>query len=202
VAYLNCDEQYLAGALGRVVDFFVAHPEAEILCGGVYVVGVDFELITARPGIAPWLGHVVSDHLPTFTAGLFYRRDVVANRWNLFDSRYKDLADTLWVQERIREGRRLVGLPFMTTAFVETGVNMNLMPNAQAERRYLRRLAPWYYKALRDVYKVAHRVRKLFLGCYWKRRYVYEVFTFDSVRERRRFEAFGNYGVWHARLKL
>jgi glycosyltransferase involved in cell wall biosynthesis len=202
VAYLNCDEQYLEGALGSVVDFFVSNPKAQILCGGVYVVGTDFRLITARPGITPWLGHVASDHLPIFTAALFYRREVVANRWNLFDLRYKDLADSLWVQERIRERRRFVGLPFATSVFVDTGANMNLMPNARAEAKYLKGLVPWYYRLLKPLYRLAHRFRKLFLGCYQKRRYVYEVYTFESLGERERFEEYGNYGIWHDRLKF
>src|SRR5438445_797489 len=31
LAYLNCDEQYLPGALKRVGDFFATHPEVEVV---------------------------------------------------------------------------------------------------------------------------------------------------------------------------
>src|SRR5215207_9280200 len=33
LAYLNCDEQYLPGALNLVADYFAEHPEVDILFG-------------------------------------------------------------------------------------------------------------------------------------------------------------------------
>src|SRR5438045_1743636 len=38
LAYLNCDEQYLPGALDKVRTFFDAHPEVQIVFGDVVVV--------------------------------------------------------------------------------------------------------------------------------------------------------------------
>ena len=38
LAYLNCDEQYLPGALKSVEDFFEAHPQVEIALAGTIVV--------------------------------------------------------------------------------------------------------------------------------------------------------------------
>ena len=38
LCHLNCDEQYLPGALARVVDYFAQHPEVDILFGDVVVV--------------------------------------------------------------------------------------------------------------------------------------------------------------------
>jgi len=38
LAYLNCDEQYLPGALRAVSGFFEAHPEIDVLFGDVVMV--------------------------------------------------------------------------------------------------------------------------------------------------------------------
>src|SRR5882757_1252682 len=38
LAYLNCDEQYLPGALARVAEFFAQHPEIDVLFGDALLV--------------------------------------------------------------------------------------------------------------------------------------------------------------------
>src|SRR5574339_629315 len=38
LAYLNCDEQYLPGALQSVTEFFVSHPSVDVVFGDFVVV--------------------------------------------------------------------------------------------------------------------------------------------------------------------
>ena len=41
LSYLNCDEQYLPGALDKVRGYFQAHPEVDVLFGDCLVVNAD-----------------------------------------------------------------------------------------------------------------------------------------------------------------
>ncbi len=202
LAYINCDEQYLPGALARVIETFDSQPDAEILSAGCLVIDPNGNLITARPGLVPWYGHVLTDHLPIFTASLFYRKSVVSERWHLFDTRYKDVADAIWVLARLQEKRKFAASLFFTTAFTDTGENMNLLPNARNEARYLRGLVPFRYSLFRKVFVAAHRIKKFFLGCYRKKNYNYQIFTAASPGKRINFTSTTQAGIWEARLHL
>ena len=48
LAYLNCDEQYLPGALKAVHDFFEAHPQIEVALAGSIVTDGDGKYICHR----------------------------------------------------------------------------------------------------------------------------------------------------------
>jgi glycosyltransferase involved in cell wall biosynthesis len=200
VCYLNCDEQLLEGAVQNVYDFFRKNPNCEILSAGCLIVNSQGDLETIRPGLVPSLGHILTDHLPTLTASLFYRKEVIKNKWNLFDSRYKDLADMLWMIDRLAEKRLFKRASFYTSAFADTGQNMNLMPNARAEANYLQSKIPPYLKRLKFFYVIRHRLTKFLAGCYAPCTIKYSIYTKSSPNARAKFERHGRFGVWRSRL--
>jgi glycosyltransferase involved in cell wall biosynthesis len=200
VCYLNCDEQLLEGAVQNICDFFNNNPACEILSAGCLIVNSQGDLETIRPGLVPSLGHILTDHLPTLTASLFYRKEVIKNKWNIFDSRYKDLADMLWVIDRLAEKRNFKRASFYTSAFADTGQNMNLMPNARAEANYLQSKIPAYLKRLKFFYVIKHRLTKFLLGCYAQSTIKYSIYTKSSPNARAKFEKHGRFGVWRSRL--
>lgn len=200
LCYLNCDEQLLEGALQKVHDFFDNAPSCEILSAGCLIVKPEGELETIRPGLVPSMSHILTDHLPTLTASLFYRKAVIKNKWNLFDSRYKDLADMLWVIDRLAEKRDFRRAPFYSSVFTDTGLNMNLLPNARAEANYLRSKLPFYLKRLKIFYVIKHRLKKFLLGSYATGSIVYSIYTKSSPSARAKFEKHGRFGVWKSRL--
>lgn len=53
VSHLNCDEQYLPGALAFVRDYFGRHPEVDVLFGDALIIRPDGSLIAFRKGFAP-----------------------------------------------------------------------------------------------------------------------------------------------------
>src|SRR5208282_1947858 len=53
VAYLNCDEQYLPGALKTVRDYFQAHPDVDVVFGDNIVVDDQGRYICHRPAMIP-----------------------------------------------------------------------------------------------------------------------------------------------------
>jgi len=150
--------------------------------------------------LVPSLGHILTDHLPTLTASLFYRKEVIKNKWNLFDSRYKDLADMLWMIDRLAEKRLFKRASFYTSAFADTGQNMNLMPNARAEANYLQSKIPPYLKRLKFFYVIRHRLTKFLAGCYAPCTIKYSIYTKSSPNARAKFERHGRFGVWKSRL--
>jgi len=53
LSYLNCDEQYLPGALAAVKSFFEAHPEVEVALAGSIVTDGDGKYICHRHLMVP-----------------------------------------------------------------------------------------------------------------------------------------------------
>jgi glycosyltransferase involved in cell wall biosynthesis len=200
LAYINCDEQYLPGALYRVMDYFNAHTKTEILSAGCLVVDPEGELISARPGMVPWSLHIRLSHLAIFTASLFYRKSVVAERWHRFDTRFKDVADKLWVLEKLSEKWVFQSTTFDTSTFTDTGDNMNLKPNARMEANFIRSREPKPVALLKAPVIVLHRLRKLLMGFYHRKNISYEIYATDSPEMRRRYRANEAKGIWKNRL--
>ncbi|MCS7063675.1 MAG: glycosyltransferase [Methylacidiphilales bacterium] len=202
LCYLNCDEQFLPSALTTIAAYFQRHPSTEILCAGVLVVDKNGHLISNRPGLKPWLCHVYADHLPIFTAALFYKRHVVEKPWKRFDTRYKDLADAAWVIERLRDGSSFHAIRDYISTFTDTGDNMNLKPNARAEAYYLhKKLAPLWTRLLRLPIVLLHRIRKFLRGDYLKQNLSYAIYTLASPTQRIPF-THPSQPIWWDRLHI
>src|SRR6202142_2655112 len=72
LAYLNCDEQYLPGALKAVRDFFEAHPEIEVALAGAIVVDGDGHYMCHPPALKPHPQHIWF-RFSQLTAAIFIR---------------------------------------------------------------------------------------------------------------------------------
>src|SRR5579871_2076106 len=57
LAWLNCDEQYLPGALARVADFFRTHPDVDVLFADAVIVDADGTYLCSRQVLVPHLYH-------------------------------------------------------------------------------------------------------------------------------------------------
>ena len=51
LAYLNCDEQYLPGALKAVHDYFAAHPGTDVLFADTVVVNTQGQYLCSRKSL-------------------------------------------------------------------------------------------------------------------------------------------------------
>jgi glycosyltransferase involved in cell wall biosynthesis len=166
-AYLNCDEQYLVGTLQQIRRLFAIKVGTEVTFGGVAIVSPNGKLIARRKACHLSYPHVMTCHLPNFTASMFFLRELLAKRAAWFDVAYRDVADAVWVLARLKEEAKIERVSVITTAFTDTGANMNLSPNARREARELRESAPKWIKVLRPWWEFAHRARKLLEGQYW-----------------------------------
>jgi hypothetical protein len=109
------------------------------------------------------------------------------------------MADALWVLEKIRERRFIKAAPFDTTAFTDTGENMNLRPNAIKEKHYLRSRIPKFLLLIKAPVVLLHRFRKLLMGCYHRKNISYSIYT-TTAHVRRNYHASDSNGIWKSRL--
>jgi len=141
-------------------------------------------------------------HLPNFTAAMFFRREFLIKRAAWFDVAYRDLADAVWVLARLKEGTKIQRVSVITTAFTDTGANMNLSPNARREARELRETAPKWMKALKPWWKLIHRARKFLEGQYWPKAIEYALYLSGAAGERTGFKAKLASALWWDRLYI
>ena len=186
-AYLNCDEQYLPGALCWVSDFFAKSEKAEVLFGDVIVVSAQGDALCHRQVTMPnpWCV-AVSKNLPVFTAATFFRRELVSKGY-LFPEQWKDLGDAVWITTLINRGVHCrITRRFLST-FTDTGENMNMRPNALAEKERLKKSAPFIAKSFAVVLISLHRLRRLFEGAYCRKNLSYEIWCANETAHRKKF---------------
>ena len=184
LAYLNCDEQYLPGALRQVGDFFSKHPEVDVVFGDVVMVDGNGAYLCHRKMQVPLKYHTWTCHLSTLTCATFFRRRVFFNRGFQFDTRWRDAGDAEWMLRMLRGGIVMAALGRFTSTFTRTGRNMSTGENARRENRALRQTAPAWARCLRPLLILQHRLRRYAGGMYSQEPFSYEIYTLASDARR------------------
>ena len=190
-AYLNCDEQYLPGALRRVVDYFLLSPKVDVLFGAVIITRADGSYVCDRRVMAPTRWHtMVSGNLSIFTSSTFFRRKSVVERGLLFDPQWRVCGDAAWALRFLEDDLSMEATHKPLSAFAETGVNMSASGNPRAveESRRLALSAPAAARALKPAVLLAYRFRRWFSGAYALKPHSYEVYTTKKADRRQRFD--------------
>lgn len=200
LAYLNCDEQYLPGALAAVDRYFSAHPAVDVVFGDVVIVQGDGHYLCSRQVLVPARWHTQICHLGTLTAAMFFRRRMLDEHGLFFDPAWRDNGDSVWVLEALRRGLRMAVLRHFTSAFADTGENMNTKPNAIAEQVRLRASAPRWAQRLAPVWVLQHRLRRLLAGVYLPKKLQYAIYTAEHPRERQTFAVDHPTFLWAGRF--
>jgi glycosyltransferase involved in cell wall biosynthesis len=197
LAYLNCDEQYLPGALRTVARYFEEHPDIEVVFGDGIVVGPDGSYMCHRRALVPGRAHtLVSGNLAIMSCGAFFRRKVIAERNLFFNTRYRDDGDAYWVLSLVERGVPMGLLNAFTSLFTNTGDNMNMKANAQRERRERFEKAPAWARLSRSAIVAHHRLRKLMAGHYTQRPFEYAAYAMSSPEKRVVFQVMRPTAVW------
>ncbi|MDB6023336.1 MAG: hypothetical protein JWQ04_3193 [Pedosphaera sp.] len=183
IAYLNCDEQYLPGALKSVGDYFQAHPEVDVVLPDTIVVGEQGDYFCHRPSLVP-LVHQIWIRFPVLTCAVFIRRRVVEDLGLYFDTKWRDLGDMFWMLDLLKRGVRMRVLRRFTSVFTETGENMNLKPNARREHAEKNQMMPDWVRRMSRAMIWHHRFRMLARGAYFQRPFDYSVYTLASPDRR------------------
>ena len=174
-AYLNCDEQYLPGVLSMIGASFQNNPSVEVVLGDVIVVGTDGEAVCHRKMVKPGLAHTWTCHFGALTAGIFFREKLV-NEGLLFDTSYRAASDAEWFVRVQQSGNKVKPLGKTTSTFMESGENLGLSLTAKEERARLDASAPPYFRALRPIWVLVHRVRRLWSGAHRSEDVAYEIY--------------------------
>ena len=184
-AYLNCDEQYLAGALAKVLDEFKKQPAAEILYGGFLVLDEKGELVTAQRPVKMFWQHVATSHLPNFTCATFFKREMMERDQAWFDSKLKYCGDLQWAIERLKADISFCCMPTFVSTFLEHSRNFGLSQQGLAEASRIRESAPNWVQNLGIFWKVIHRTRKLIEGAYFPCKVGASMYLKGNINARR-----------------
>jgi glycosyltransferase involved in cell wall biosynthesis len=201
-AYLNCDEQYLAGALAKVLDEFRKQPAAEILYGGFLVVDEKGDLVTAQRPVKMFWQHVATSHLPNFTCATFFKREMMEREKAYFDTQYRACADAAWTIERLKRETKMGMMADFIGVFVEQETNQGVKKEGLAEADAVRRRLHPCARSTAFLWRLVHRLRKLLEGKYFSKRVSYNIFRKGDLGERRHFPASWANPFWGSRLRI
>ena len=197
-AYLNCDEQYLIGALKAVQDFLKNRLNVEVVLGDVIIVATDGEAICHRKMVKPGLAHTWTCHFGALTAGIFFRGKLL-NDGLLFDTSYRATSDAEWFVRVLRSGKKIESLRKPTSTFMESGENLGLSLTAKEERERLDSSAPIYFRVLRPAWVLLHRARRLWSGAHQSEDVAYEIYL-PKESGRKAFTAKRLRTTWPGRM--
>ncbi|HOP99215.1 MAG TPA: glycosyltransferase [Verrucomicrobiota bacterium] len=200
LAYLNCDEQYLPGALRQVHDFFAARPEVDVAVADTVVTDAAGNYVCHRYALRPY-GHALWVTFPVLTCALFIRRRVLDPMGIYLDTRWKDLGDLFWAMEFVKRGLRISVLPAFTSVFADTGENMNLKPNAIREKELKWQMAPPWVKIMRYPIQIHNRLRLFARNIPPQKPFDYSIYTLASPDRRVTLRASNPTSFWRGRLK-
>jgi glycosyltransferase involved in cell wall biosynthesis len=183
LAYLNCDEQYLPGALQEVRDYLAAHPAVDAVVSDTVVTDREGNYVCHRHSLVPrrnqmWVRFAV------LSCALFVRRHVIKELGIRFDTQWRALGDWHWVSEMVNRGVRFAVLPRVTSVFADTGENLCLTPGALDERRRTWAMAPGWVRRLQFLFIVLYRVRLAARGAFFQRPFDYSLYTLAQPNRR------------------
>ena len=184
LAWLNCDEQYLPGALRAVTGFFEQHPGIDVVFGDVLMVDRACRYLWHRKMQVPLKYHTWTCHLSTLSCATFFRRRVVFDHEDFFDPKLRDVGDGEWMLRLLKRGVPMATLGRFTSTFTQTGANMSAAPNARREARELLLHAPAWARAAKPLLILHHRLRRLAGGMYSQPPFSYEIYSLESPEKR------------------
>ena len=184
LAYLNCDEQYLPGALQTVENFFQSHPDVDIVFGDVVMVDANGNYLYHRKMQTPLLYHTWTCHLSTLSCGMFFRRRLISEMNLFFDPQWRDVGDGEWMVRALQKKIRMKALGNFTSTFTQTGANMSAGPNALRENQRLCETAPAWARHAKPLLILHHRLRRWFSGMYQQKPFTFEIYTTASPQKR------------------
>jgi glycosyltransferase involved in cell wall biosynthesis len=204
MAQLNCDEEYLPGALREVAAVFERAPDVDIVFADTIVVDAEHKFVCCRKSLVPW--RLLSwTYLPTLTSAIFFRRRVLDDFNLYFDVRWRIIGDTQWLKDALQLRLKMALLRRYTSVFVETGDNLFLNPKAMRERQRGARMTPTWARWFRWPLLQTHRARAVFNRLYWEKPFTYSPYTLASPDKRVDIFVPKPTGIWwnrHADAKV
>jgi glycosyltransferase involved in cell wall biosynthesis len=198
LAYLNCDEQYLPGALRAVEECFHQHPQTDVVFADTVVVDKRGQFVCYRKSLVPWK-NTMWVYNPVLSSSTFLHRRVLDQQHLFFDTQWRAMGDKLWVVDAVRRRLSMRVLRRFTSSFADTGDNLCLAPNSIREAQLVMDKAPAWVRRWRFLLLQAHRLRALCHGIYWEKPFTYSIYTLASPERRVDFHVAKPTAVWWSR---
>jgi glycosyltransferase involved in cell wall biosynthesis len=195
LAYLNCDEQLLPGALKEMEKFFEQHPKVEVALAGSVVVDPEGKYICHRPSIVP-TPHEIWFRFTALTSSIFFRRGVIAQRKLLFDTQWRAVGDMAWFFDLMQNKVPMSVADIYTSAFVERGENMGLSPGAVLEQKKIGEKVPEWVIKLRLFWITKYRLKRILAGHLNMKPTGYSIYTINSPDRRVMFDVPKPTTIW------
>jgi glycosyltransferase involved in cell wall biosynthesis len=199
LAYLNCDEQYLPGALAAVQKFFEENPGVEVALAGSIITDGEGRYICHRPLLVPDARQIWY-RFPILTSSVFLRRKVIAERKLFFDPHWRDLGDFHWTVSLLKNKVPMAVCDAFTSTFADTGENMNMKPNALREKAETEKMIPAWLRPLKPFWILRHRLRRFRAGHFNLGPTSYAIYTKESPDRRVEFPVPKPTAVWWNRM--
>ncbi len=188
LAYLNCDEQYLSGALAEVARVFEHNPKTDVVFAHAIVINPAGEFVAYRKAILPGKYHTwVSQNIAILTCATFFRRRILDRDGLFFNPDLKDVGDADWIIRTLSHKVRMKVLPIFTSTFAETEANRNLAPAALKEKAEIVASAPAWARTFRQAIIAHYRLRRWLAGAYRQKPFEYAIYTLRSPLSRTTF---------------
>lgn len=198
LAWLNCDEQYLPGALNAVRDFFVSHPQTDVLLTDAIIVDNEGRYICHRKSVVP-VKHEMWYRFPVNSCSLFLRRAALERSGVHFDTKWRALGDLFWVMQLLERRISMATMRRFTSTFTDAAENLSLTPPVAAERQMKLDLAPAWTKRLRSAIILKHIARRYLNGFYSQKPFTYSIYTAGSPDQRVTFQVARPTARWRRR---
>ncbi len=184
LSYLNCDEQYLPGALAAVQKFFAANPHIDVVFADFVVVDAAGNYLFHRKVRTPQLYHTWVSHLAAFTCATFFRRRVITQHALYFDPELRVAGDAEWVVRLLQNNMPMAVLRHFTSTFTLTGSNLGATAENRREAQALAASAPAWARQFKWLLVLNHRLRRLAGGIYSQAPFDYALYTAQSPQAR------------------
>jgi glycosyltransferase involved in cell wall biosynthesis len=184
LAYLNCDEQYLPGALQKVDEFFQLHPEMDVVFADAVVIDDQGNYLCSRQVQLPLKYHTAVVHLATLTCATFFRRNLLDQHGLFFDARYKCVGDAEWILRLLEKKIDMGILRYFTSAYTQTGANLSLDAKFKQEKINFEKAAPTWALKFRFLFILQHRLRRFIGGMYFQKPFNYALYTSKNPSQR------------------
>jgi glycosyltransferase involved in cell wall biosynthesis len=165
VAWLNCDEQYLPGALQNVLRGFEKHSEADFIYGDALLVDAQGQLLTYRKNPPLRRAYVLADHLYTQSAAMFFCSQIFLSGLR-FDPVWKAVGDCDLVVRALKAGFRPVQMRVYLAACTMTGSNLSRKQSGVEELQVFRRTTSKHCRLGRPVWNLLRYSEKFLRGGY------------------------------------
>ena len=191
IAHLNCDEQYLPGALQIVAEYFLRNFEKDVVLADMVVVDINGDYICHRRSLKPY-PKISRLWCAGFTATTFQRAAVIKEKGVFFDTKWKNIGDKVWYNDLHKAGCSFGVLHEFASVFTDTGENLNWTAQGREEGvRYINQYLPILRGNLQMLQRLSkvNSVRRVVLEMFCKKPTVFSLYrSFEAERVEKRID--------------